>query len=64
MNTEFGAHKLIEFSNGVFITETVVNTWIIMILLAVGSYILTRKMKLIPDGKQSAAEILVGLMTS
>jgi F-type H+-transporting ATPase subunit a len=64
MKTEFGAHKLIEFSNGVYITETVVNTWLIMILLVVVSIILTRKMKLIPDGKQSAAEILVGLMNS
>ncbi|MBQ3389738.1 MAG: F0F1 ATP synthase subunit A [Firmicutes bacterium] len=64
MNTEFGAHKIIEFSNGVFITETVINTWIIMALLVIVSIILTRNMKLIPDGKQSAAEILVGLMSS
>lgn len=63
MNTEFGAKKIIEFSNGVFITETVVNTWLIMIVLVVVSIILTRSMKLVPDGKQNVAEIIVTMLT-
>jgi len=64
MNTEFGAHKIIEFSNGVFITETVINTWVIMIILVIVSIILTRNLKVIPGGKQNVAEILVGVLTS
>lgn len=64
MNTEFGAHKIIEFSNGVFITETVINTWIIMILLVIVSIVLTRKLSIIPNGRQNLAEILVGVLTS
>ena len=64
MNTEFGPKIIVEFSNGVFITETVINTWIIMAVLVVVSIILTRNMKLVPDGKQNVAEILVGVLTS
>ncbi len=64
MNTEFGARKIIEFSNGLFITETVINTWIIMIVLVVVSIILTRNMKLVPEGKQNVAELIVGTLTN
>lgn len=63
MNTEFGAKKIIEFSNGVFITETVINTWIIMAVLVIVSIILTRNMKLVPEGKQNVAEIIVTMLT-
>lgn len=63
MNTEFGAKKIIEFSNGVFITETVINTWIIMAVLVIVSIMLTRNMKLVPEGKQNVAEIIVTMLT-
>jgi len=44
---------------GIPVTETVVNTWIIMIILVVISLILTRGLKKVPRGKQNVAEALV-----
>lgn len=64
MNTEFGPKIIVQFSNGVFITETVINTWIIMAVLVIVSIILTRNMKLVPDGKQNVVEILVSTLTN
>lgn len=77
MNTEFGSKKIFEFffdkpvhlpilgdQASFYITETVINTWIIMAILVVVSIIITRNMKLVPGGKQNVAEILVGVLTN
>ena len=48
---------------GIPITETVVNTWIVMALLVLVSIILTRNLKLRPTSKrQIIAEYLVGMV--
>ncbi|MHB1125885.1 MAG: F0F1 ATP synthase subunit A [Bacillota bacterium] len=39
--------------------STVVNTWVIMALLIVAVWVLTRKIKTIPRGKQHGAELIV-----
>lgn len=64
MNTEFGSKIILQFSDKFYITETVINTWIIMAVLVILSIVLTRNMKLVPDGKQNVAEILVGTLTN
>lgn len=61
-NAEFGPKIILEFSNGFYISETVVNTWIIMALLVIVSIVLTRNMKLVPEGKQNVAEIIVSML--
>jgi len=62
LNTEFGPKKIFEFANGVFITETVINTWIIMALLVVVSIIAVRKLERIPKGSQNATEMTVDMV--
>ena len=48
---------------GIPITETVVNTWIVMALLVIVSIILTRGLKIRPNSKrQIVAEYLVGMV--
>lgn len=48
---------------GIPITETVVNTWIVMALLVIVSIILTRDLKIRPNSKrQIVAEYLVGMV--
>ena len=48
---------------GIPITETVVNTWIVMALLVIGSIVLTRGLKIRPASKrQIIAEYLVGMV--
>lgn len=53
---------------GLPITESVVNTWIVMAVLVVLALIFRRNLKLYPDKKQNIAEIIVealdGLVTS
>ncbi|MCT4585575.1 MAG: F0F1 ATP synthase subunit A [Peptostreptococcaceae bacterium] len=41
------------------ITETIVTTWGIMLILIIASYILGKSLKKVPDGKQNFAELLV-----
>lgn len=62
MTSEFGPKIIFEFSNGIYITETVVNTWIIMAVLVIGSILLTRNMKLVPEGKQNVVEMIVDML--
>jgi F-type H+-transporting ATPase subunit a len=45
---------------GVWITNTVVSTWIIMAVLVLISILLTRNLKEVPTGKQNVAEAIVG----
>lgn len=47
---------------GISITETVVNTWIVMLFLMVISTILTRNLKKIPSGKQVLVEKGVSIL--
>ena len=44
---------------GIPITETVVSTWIIMAVIIVGAFILTRRFEKLPRGVQNVAEALV-----
>ena len=44
------------------VTETVVTTWVIMAILIVGSILLTRKLKKIPEGPQIFLEALIGFL--
>lgn len=59
MEAEFGPKIIFEFSNGLVITETVVNMWIIMAILIIGSLILVRNFQRIPKGAQNFTEMLV-----
>ncbi|MCT4661757.1 MAG: F0F1 ATP synthase subunit A [Tissierellales bacterium] len=45
---------------GIWITNTVVSTWIIMAVLVLISILLTRNLKEVPTGKQNVAEAIVG----
>lgn len=40
-----------------FITDAVVNMWVVMAAIMVITLVLTRKLKTVPDGKQSVAEL-------
>jgi F-type H+-transporting ATPase subunit a len=46
------------------VTETVVTTWIVMAILIVGSMLLTRKMKTVPEGPQIFVEALIGFLNN
>lgn len=46
------------------ITEPVVTTWAIMLVLAISSWLVTRRLRLFPDRRQAVLEILVtGIMS-
>ncbi len=60
-----GAKKLFEIPFGIVITETQVNTWIIMLVIAILCKILTYKLQVKPAGKrQIIAEYLVDMTTN
>ncbi|MDF2572600.1 MAG: synthase subunit [Sporomusa sp.] len=59
MEGGFGPKVILEFPGGILVTETVVNTWIIMLLLTVFSIIATRRFEKIPKGLQNVIELLV-----
>lgn len=42
------------------ISNALITTWLVMGILTVASYLVTRSMKLVPSGVQSIAEMLVG----
>lgn len=44
---------------GIPITETVVSTWIIMAVIIIGAYLLTRRFERLPSGVQNVAEAIV-----
>lgn len=44
------------------VTETVVTTWVVMAILIVGAFFLTRKMKTVPEGPQVFVEAFVGFL--
>lgn len=46
------------------VTETVVTTWIVMVILIAGAFLLTRKMKTVPEGPQVFVEALVGFLNN
>ncbi|MDR1215054.1 MAG: F0F1 ATP synthase subunit A [Treponema sp.] len=47
------------FPQGVLITETVVVSWVVMVILIALAFILTRKLKQIPEGAQAILETTV-----
>ncbi len=58
MNSPLGSVAL--FSVGPFpITQAVLTTWAIMLILVVGSFLLTRQLKQAPDKRQAALELIV-----
>lgn len=61
MNSPLGSVAL--FSVGPFpITQAVLTTWAIMLILVVGSFLLTRQLKQAPDRRQAALELIVTTM--
>jgi F-type H+-transporting ATPase subunit a len=46
------------------ITAGVVVTWAIMAVLVIGSFLLTRRLSLVPSGRQAALELIVGTVDS
>ncbi len=61
MNSPLGSVAL--FSVGPFpITQAVLTTWAIMLILVVGSFLLTRQLKQTPDKRQAALELIVTTM--
>ncbi|GAB6086245.1 F0F1 ATP synthase subunit A [Alkaliphilus crotonatoxidans] len=63
---EFGAKILYEIPilGGIPITETVVNTWIIMAILTVLAFVTTRRFEKIPKGVQNVVEALVEIINN
>lgn len=57
----FGPRVIFElpFLDGIPVTETVVNTWLIMIVLVVLSILGTKKFESVPKGRQNVTEIVV-----
>lgn len=62
MKSEFGPRIIYEFPGGVILTETVVNTWMVMIVLIIISFALTRNFKKVPKGVQNVVEMIVELI--
>jgi len=46
------------------VSDTVIVMWIVMVFLIIFAFVFTRKMKLIPEGKQNVTEIFVGFINS
>ena len=59
MSEGIGPRIIIKFSNGFFITETVIWAWIVIACLIVFALLATRKMKQNPKGLQAVAELIV-----
>lgn len=62
----FGPRVIFELPilDGIPVTETVVNTWLIMAVLVVLSIIGTRSLQLVPKGKQNLAEAVVEVLNN
>ena len=60
MENSFGPVIFYETSFGLKITETLVVSWIIIGVLILSSYLLTRNLKKVPTGVQNIPEMLVG----
>lgn len=59
MDGGFGPRIIFDIG-GIPITETVTNTWIIMIFLIIFSYVAGKNLKKVPTGLQNGVEALVG----
>ena len=64
MENSFGPFIFYETSFGLKITETLVVSWIIIGILILSSYLLTRNLKKVPTGVQNILELLVGSVYS
>ncbi len=62
MNTNFGPKIIFELPGGIPVTETVVNTWIIMALLVVISLLAVKRLERVPSGSQNATEMVVDMV--
>jgi F-type H+-transporting ATPase subunit a len=60
----FGPKVIFELPllDGIPITETVVNTWLIMAILTILAIVGTRAMKAVPRGRQNVTEIVVDVL--
>lgn len=50
--------------HGFGITESIVVEWAVMLIIIIASLLLTRKLKRIPDKKQTALEYIVGMISN
>lgn len=55
----FTVSENIPLIGGLPITETITTTWIIMVVLIIGSIILTKNLKKVPRGAQNVIELIV-----
>lgn len=55
----FQIPEAVPFFGGVWVTNTVTTTWIIMVALFILAFVLTRKLNEVPEGKQNFAEMLI-----
>lgn len=62
LEANFGPKIIFELPGGIVITETVVNTWIIMLVLIVLSLILVRRFDKVPKGSQNVVEMIVDMI--
>ncbi|SMP52342.1 F0F1 ATP synthase subunit A [Anoxynatronum buryatiense] len=62
----FGPRVMFEIPilDGIPVTETVVNTWLIMLVLVVLAILGTRTLQLIPKGRQNVAEAVVEVLNN
>lgn len=58
----FFSTKILGFD--IYITDTVVTMWIIMLALVTFALVFTRKLKTIPEGKQNFVEMIVDLINN
>lgn len=60
----FGPRVIFElpFLDGIPVTETVVNTWLIMIVLVVLSILGTKSFEKVPKGRQNVTELVVDML--
>lgn len=59
IHISLGAEKVFDIIEGVYITNSILSTWVVMALLIAFSIVSTRKLKLVPDGLQTFAEVIV-----
>ncbi len=58
MNISLAAEKIIEVGP-IAITNTMLVTWVVIVLLALGSFLASRRMKMVPKGLQNIFEFAV-----
>lgn len=68
LNHAIVAHEMFKipflFGWEISITDTIITMWLVMAIIILFAYVITRNMTLIPKGKQKIAEFLVGFVNN